>query len=347
MAVYSSFLSRGRLRTQRRGSILGALLLLSTLLAACDALPKATAEPDSVSLQLNWVHTSDFTGFYVADAKGYYAEENLNVDIRPRDPDDDVPPRQKLADGDADFAVLSMNRIRSLIEEGADPVGLSAAFQISPYVFFALEETGIQHPRDLVGKSVGIKSNSWRGRVHSTLEQVGIDPSEIVEVEVDFDAMEMLYDGEVDVWTGFINDEVVDARDHGYDVDLIFPADYAVGDYDGLITVLQENLDNDPALAQRFVRASLRGWEYAIQHPEEAGSIMAQWNDQHDVEFYQEAIHELVPLVDTGQVPIGWIDEARWQREMGDSYDAMAPNYNLDGLLSMPANRNWFSTVEQ
>ncbi len=176
---------------------------------------------------------------------------------------------------------------------------------------------------------------------------MGIDPGEIVEIEVDFDAMELLYDGEVDVWTGFINDEVVAARENGYDVDLIFPADYAVGDYDGLITTLQQNLDSDPALAERFVRASLRGWEYAIQHPEEAGSIMAQWNDQHDAEFYQEAIHELVPLVDTGQVPIGWIDEARWQREMDERYDPTAPNYNLDGLLSMPANRNWFSTVEQ
>ncbi len=120
MAVYRSFLDRRRLRlfAPRRHSAVGLLLLLlsmvSMVLAACDAIPAATAEPDAVTLQLNWVHASDFAGFYVADAKGYYAAENLNVDILPRDPDDDVPPRQKLVDGDADFAVLSMNRIQSL-----------------------------------------------------------------------------------------------------------------------------------------------------------------------------------------------------------------------------------------
>ena len=222
MAVYRSFPDHRpseRPREERRSLALrnvavGLLIfLLGSLLAACDAMPAATAEPDPVRLQLNWVHSPEFVGYYVADAKGFYAEENLSVEIIERDPDDEVPPRQKLVDDEADFAVLSLNRVQNLIDEGADPVVSAAIFQISPNVFFALKESGIRHPRDLVGKKVGIKSNSWRDRVHATLEQIGIDPSEIVEVEVDFDAMDLLYDGSVDVWTGFINDEVVAARE--------------------------------------------------------------------------------------------------------------------------------------
>ena len=356
MAVYRSYPDHASAalpkekRTLLRNAVTGLLfLLLSSLLAACGSvMPAATTELDSVKLQLNWVHSSDFAGFYVADAKGFYADENLSVEFLERD--NDVPSRQKLVNGEADFALLSLNRISDLIEEGANPVGLSATFQISPNVFFALKESGILHPRDLAGKKVGIKSNSWRERVHGTLEQIGVDPSEIVEVEVDFDAMDLLYDGTVDVWTGFINEEVVAARNQGYDVDLIFPADYAIGDYEAVITQLESDRLQDPALAERFVRASLRGWEYTIQNPEEAAEIMTTWNDQHDLDFYQAAIHELVPLVDTGQVPIGWIDGARWQRELsaqGATPDEAAGHYNLEALLSIPANRSWFATVKQ
>ena len=358
MAVYRSLTDHHTAASTRRCSkqvpmllrntVFGMLVaVLSTLTAACSAIPTATTEPDPVRLQLNWVHSPEFAGYYVAEAKGFYAENNLSVEISERDPDSDVPPRQKLVDDDADFAVLSSNRMQNLIEEGADPIVSSAIFQISPTVFFALKETGIHHPREMVGKKIGIKSNSWRQRVHDTLAQVGIDPSEIVEVEVDFDAMDLLYDGSVDVWTGYINDEVVETREKGYDVDLIFPSDYAVGDYDGLITQLRADMERDSDLTERFVRASLRGWEYAIQNPQEAGAIVAGWVDQHDVEFYQAAVHELVPLVDTGQVPIGWIDDARWKRELGDNFDEAIPHYNLDGLLSIPANRNWISTVAQ
>ena len=357
MAVYRSFpdsrivrrLNEGyRLPAKVRSTTVGLLfILLCGLFTACEPTTAVTVEPDQVTLQLNWVHAPEFAGYYVADAKGFYAEENLKVEFQERDPDSDVPPRQRLVDGDADFAVLGMSRVQSLIEEGAHPVVLTAVFQISPNVFFALQESKIRHPRDLVGEKVGIKSGSWQKRVHATLKQVGIDPSEIVEVEVDFDAMNLLYDGTVDVWTGFVNDEVVNARQDGYDVDLIFPADYAVDTYIGLITQLKDDLESDPVLAERFVRASLRGWEYAIQNPDEAANIIAAWDDEHDIGFHRAAIHELVPLIDTGQVPIGWIDAERWAREMGEYANKEQPHFNMEGLLSIPANRAWFSAVEE
>ncbi|MCB0132127.1 MAG: ABC transporter substrate-binding protein, partial [Caldilineaceae bacterium] len=120
MAVYRSYpdhapaaLPRGN-RTLLRNAVSGLLLLLlSSLLAACGSvMPAATTELDSVKLQLNWVHSSDFAGFYVADAKGFYADENLSVEFLERD--NDVPSRQKLVNGEADFALLSLNRINDL-----------------------------------------------------------------------------------------------------------------------------------------------------------------------------------------------------------------------------------------
>lgn len=320
-----------------------ACLPLLALLGAC-ATATPTVAPDEVSVQFNWVHSPEFAGFYVAQDLGFYAEENLNVELRARPEDRGAP--EVLADGDADFAVFGVRQLQSMIDDGQQPVALAALYQISPRVFFALEESNIRHPRDMVGRKVGIKSAGWRNSVHSTLNQIGIDPEEIVEVEVGFNDIDKLYNGEVDVWTGFVLDEPVNARRDGYDVDLIFPADYAVGSYIGLITAMSDQFEANPELAERLVRASLRGWEYAIQNPDEAAKILARWDPEHDVDFHRAAIHELVPLIDTGQVPIGWIDEARWLRELDAG--ARARDYlNQDGVLSIPANRAWFSAVNE
>lgn len=320
-----------------------ALFGAAGLLGACD-MATPTVEPDEVSLQFNWVHSPEFAGFYVANDLGFYAEENLNVSLDARPEDRSAP--EMLAAGDTDFAVFGVRQLQTMIDEGQQPVALAALYQISPRVFFALQESGIRHPRDLAGRTVGIKSAGWRNSVHSTLEQIGVDPAEIVEVEVGFNDIDLLYNGEVDVWTGFVLDEVVNARSGGHEVDLIFPADYAVGSYIGLITAMNDRLEADPDVAERLVRASLRGWEYAIQNPDEAADILARWDEEHDVEFHRDAVHELVSLIDTGQVPIGWIDDARWQRELNGGPNTL-DYVNKNGVLSIPANQAWFSAVSE
>lgn len=149
-----------------------------------------------------------------------------------------------------------------------------AVFQIPPPVLFALADSGIQELEDMAGRRVAIKGEIWRDIVHSTLTNAGMSPSEIVEVEVEHDKMEMLYNGEVDVWTGFAHDEPVEARLAGYDLNLIFAADYGVGSYEELLSVHQDTLAQNPDLVSRFVRASLRGWQYAVEHPDEAAEIV-------------------------------------------------------------------------
>jgi ABC-type nitrate/sulfonate/bicarbonate transport system substrate-binding protein len=204
-----------------------------------------------------------------------------------------------------------------------------AAFQISPRVLFALSDSGIQEPQDLIGRRAAVKSEGWRRTIHETLTNAGVDPAEIIEVDVEYDAMEMLYSGEVDVWTGYVHDEPIEARLAGYDVNLIFPAEYGVGAYEGLLVIRQDTLDQNPNLVARFVRASLRGWQYTVEHPDEAAEVIAQWQPGESLEFHQMAMRALVPLIDMGQVPIGWIDAERWRIAMGTAYDPERPGYTM------------------
>ncbi|HFD39823.1 MAG TPA: hypothetical protein ENJ31_08290 [Anaerolineae bacterium] len=301
------------------------LMLASVLLVACGPTP--TPEPDQVTLQLNWYHEAEFAGYYVAEAQGFYADENIALTIREGGLDVDVV--QALLGREVDISVFGSAEQRKAMEEGNQTVALMAAFQISPRVLFALADSGIQKPQDLVGRRVAIKSEGWRQTIHETLANVGVDPAEIVEVEVKSDAIQMLYDGDVDVWTGYVHDEPVETQLAGYDVNLIFPGDYGVGAYEGLLCVSQETLEQNSDLVARFMRATLRGWQYAIEHPDEAAEVIAKWDPDHSLEFHQLAMRALIPLVDTGEGAIGSIKADQWQRVFADVYDPEHPGYTM------------------
>ena len=312
----------------RRSGILGIVLLLLTLLPTACGGSNTVLYP--VTLQLNWFHEAEFVGYYVADAKGFYDDERLDVAIIEGGPG--IQARLHVLDGRADFAIASFGEQQQLVLDGEPAIAVMTAFQIPPLVIFALADSGIREPNDLVGKKVGIKNNYWRNVVHETLSNAGVDPLEIIEVEVEADAKYLLYSREVDVWMGYAHDEPIEAQVAGYDVTNIYPADYGVGGYEGLLLVNEDTVGQEPDVVGRFVRASQRGWQYALEHADEAAEIMTEWQPSDSLEFQKLAVRALIPLVDTPQAPVGWIDAGRWERLMGTAYEEQKPGYTMEFL---------------
>ena len=306
--------------------ISAVLLLTVALLAACQP-QEVKKPPDQVTLQLNWHHGLDFTGYYVAEAQGFYADENIAIAMT--EGGIGITPYEPLLNQTADFAVLGFREHLTALDLKAQLVAVAAMYQLSPVVLFALSDSGIQSPQDMVGRKVAVKAESWRQTIHKTLGGAGVDPADIIEVEIGPDeGIEMLYNGEVDVWTGYVLSEPIEAQMAGYNVNLIFPGEYIVSSYQGLLVIHRDTLDQHPDLVNRFVRASLRGWRYAIEHLDETAEVMAEWQPDSSPEYLQIALRELTPLVDTG-VPIGWIDADRWQQKMGEVYSAEQPGYTM------------------
>lgn len=299
----------------------------TTLSTGCDS---SEEENDQVTLQINWYHAAEFVGYYTAYAKGFYKDEHLDVTILEGGPG--IQARLHVLDGQADFAIASFAEQQKLVEQGEPAVAIMSVFQIPPLVLFSLADLGINEPNDLVGQRIGIKNNYWRDIVHETLLNAGIDPSEIFEVDVEANAQSLLYDRVVDVWTGYAHDEPIRAQVAGYEVQNIYPADYGVGGYEGLLLANQSTLDDNPDLVGRFVRASQRGFQYAFEHLDEAAEIMLVWQPQDSLEFHNLAIRALIPLVDTPQAVIGWIDAGRWEQLMGSSYNVQRPGYTMEFL---------------
>ncbi len=280
-----------------------------------------------VTLQLNWYHEAEFVGYYMADAKGFYKDQGLDVTILEGGPD--TPACDRVVEGAATFAVTSFAEQRQLVIDKQPVVAVMSAFQIPPLVIFSLTESNIEEPANLVGKKVGVTTNYWKAVLEDTLTAAGVDPTQVTLVDVDPNQLNFLYDHTVDAWLGYAQDEPIRAQISGHPVANIFPADFGIGGYEGLVIARQDTIANEPDAVKRFVHASDAGWRYAVEHPEEAAKVLTEWAPGNSRAFQDLAVRAVSPLVDTPQVPVGWIDSARWQQLMGDAWNAERPGFTM------------------
>jgi len=308
----------------RSAGYLVLALILVTSLVGCKS---ASIQKDQVTLQLNWYHSAEFIGYYTAFDKGFYRDANIDVSVK--EGGTGVAAWKTILDNRADFAIATFDEQKANMENSQPSVAVMTTFQIPPLVMFSLADSGIKEPKDIAGKRVGIKSSYWETVARTTLTNAGIDPSKMIEVQVPADAQSMLYNKEVDVWMGYAHDEPIKAEEAGYKITDIFPGDYGVGGYEGLLTVTQGTINQKPDLVKRFVLASQKGLQYAMEHPEEAAQIMTKWQPSEKLDFYKLAIRAIIPLVDIPQAKIGTIDSAHWTQLMGGSYKVQAPGYTM------------------
>jgi len=309
----------------RRGVAVTLLLfaLLGSTAAGCEGREPA----DQVTLQLNWFHQAEFAGYYVAEAKGFYHAQGLDVTILEGGPG--KAGGKQVLEGAATFAVTTFAVQKNIVIDGDPAISVMAAFQIPPLVIFSLTESNIQQPSDLAGKRVGTTTDYHANIVRETLAAAGVDPTSVEAVEVEPDQMHLLYDGTVDAWVGYAPDEPIRAQLDGHPVQNVFPADYGIGGYEGLLITLESTVADNPDLVRRLVKATYEGWRYALENQDETAEILAAWSPDFSLEFHRLALQAVTPLVDIAQVPVGWIDAARWQQLMGDDFHPDRPGYTV------------------
>lgn len=287
------------------------LLMLSVfLLFGCveSSVSGSVTELEPVTMKLSWHHGAQFLGFYVAQSRGYYTEERLDVTIEPLfdATEVDKTPRQ-VAAGEYDFSIGDMT---ALCAHRDVPVTVVAAIsQYSPAAFFARADSGIRTPADLASRRVVVKNETGRALLADLLEREGFTLDDVEQVPGGFD-MTPFYEGEVDVWAGWLTDEVVHARQQGLDIVTLPLYEYGIRNNDNLVYTSQELVATNPDLAARFLRATLRGWEWAVENPVESVDLMLEMFPEMAVEreFHLASFNASIPLIRTGGKPIGWLD---------------------------------------
>ncbi len=283
------------------------LTLLGPLQARCALTPSPVVE--TVTLQLRWFHQFQFAGYYAAIEKGFYAEEGLNVVLKELDPQKGrIAP---VLEGEAQYGVgdASLLKLRS---EGQPVVLLAQIFQHSPLIFIAKKETGIYSPFEMAGKKV--MYNFEDAPLTALFSAVLRDAIPVERLPHSYDLQDFVT-GKVDVISGYLTDQPFTLKQQEIEVNIIDPRSYGIDFYGDNLFTTEAEIRTNPQRVKKMLRASLKGWQYALQHQDEISElILAKYNPALDREklSYEAQMTERMILPEV--IPLGKTDAKRYGR---------------------------------
>ena len=279
----------------------------------------AAQAADDLTLQLKWVTQAQFAGYYVALDKGFYKEEDLNVTIKPGGPD--IAPTQVLAGGGADVTVDWMPSALSAREKGLPMVNIAQPFKSSGMMLTCRKDAGVESTDDFAGKTLGVWFFGNEFPFLSWMSQLGISTEGgddgVTVLKQGFNVDPLLQGQAACVSTMTYNEywQVIDAGLAPEDLTVFKYEDQGVATLEDGLYVLEENL-GDPAFEDkmvRFVRASMKGWKYAEENPDEAAEIVLD-NDASgaQTEAHQKRMMGEIAKLTAGSN--GALDQADYER---------------------------------
>src|SRR5580692_8376653 len=229
--------------------------LITLLVTAGMLVPAALAQAaDSVTVRLKWLNQAQFAGYYVAKDKGYYEKAGLDVSIQPGG--SDFPAIQMVAGGSEQFGVTGADQILIARSKGVPVVAVAVIYRRNPFVLFSLAKSAIKAPPDYVGKKIGVKIGGNEELIYrAVLAKAKIDKSQLTEIPVKFDLTPLL-SGTVDVWPGYLINEVLAAKEKGFDVNIVTPSDYGIDLYADTLFTTERMLKEKPDVVKKFVAAT-------------------------------------------------------------------------------------------
>lgn len=310
------------------------LLWLCSSLSLCMA-QYSYAEPETavskplenVSLQLKWFHQFQFAGYYAAQVKGFYARQGLQVDIQELQSGINVT--EKVISGAVEYAVGDSG-IVAHYAEGKPISALAAIFQHNPLIFISKQSSGIISPFEMSGKRVMFDAE---GRDEAPLRALMMDAD---LGEGTFDYVQHTYkksdltNDKVDVMSAYITDQPYYFKQQGVKLNIINPLNYGFDFYGDILFTSQRELKQNPGRAERFLKASLQGWKYALEHPEEVIHIIhKKYHSKLSIPHLRYEAEQTRKLIVSDSIPLGHIEVKRLRR-VADIYKRL----NLSKALS-------------
>lgn len=260
--------------SRRWFSILIVLMILG--MTGCSAGETPTPETESLVFMAGYKPQANlpFVGVYVAQEKGFFAEEHVDVEIKHSGGGGEH--LQLLVAGKVDVTTQDAS---VLLKRRADPglplVSLALIGQRGQQAFVALQEDGESGlSADIAswaGHKIGFKGTP-PPELLALLDQGGLTEADVELINVGFDPR-VLTEGLVDVYPVFNSNEPYLLRQWGYDLVQWEPADYGIPTLGLTYVSTPDMIEENPERMARFVRAALRGIVYAEEHPEEAVEI--------------------------------------------------------------------------
>jgi len=295
------------------------------------ALMAGAANAEDVTLQLKWVTQAQFGGYYVAQAKGFYEAEGLNVTIKPGGPD--IAPEQVIAAGNADVITTWMPAALAARERGLPLVNIAQPFKDGGLEFTCLKDSGVTSPADFPGRTLGVWFYGNEYPFYAWMAKLGLktDGSKggvtVLKQAFNVDA---LLQKQADCISVMSYNEYGQVLDAGITPEQLVTFTYkaeGVGVLEDGLYVNEERL-KDPAFQEtmvKFVRASMKGWKYAEANVDEAAQIVVD-NDQTGAQTLEHQKYMMSEVAKLTAPSNGALDPADYDETVATLLAAISPD---------------------
>lgn len=284
----------------------------------------AAAAPTKIKLQLQWVAQAQFAGYYAAADQGYYADEGLDVEIV--EGGGDIVPQDVLSAGKADYAISWVPKVLGSMEKGAKITDVAQIFERSATTQISFKDKDITSPAQFAGKNVGNWGfgNEWE--LFAGMQKSGVNVKDVKLVSQAFD-MNGFLAGDIDAAQAMTYNEYAQVLEavNPKTGELFKPEDLNVINWNDVGTAMLQDAIwanseklNDPAYAAqttKFIKASIKGWVFARDKPEEAAKIVtaagSQLGESHQLWQTNEVNKLIWPSTSGG---IGMVSDAAWKQ---------------------------------
>lgn len=269
-------------------SRLVVIILLMVSASACQPGSSSTitgqvTQPpaaEHIRLPMGYRPNVQFAPFYVAVEKGYFQQNGIEIEFDYSFETDGVT---LVGSDELQFAVVSGEQVLLARAQGLPVVYVTAWWQDYPVGVVAKMDAGLKTPGDLAGKRIGIPilaGASYIG-LRALLDAAGLQETDVTLETIGFNQVEAIASDQVQAAVIYVNNEPIQLKAQGYDVDVLRVADYVHLASNGLITN-ETTLEQRPDLVRRMVRAILMGVADTLEDPEAAFEISKKYVENLD-----------------------------------------------------------------
>ena len=325
------FMSRYRIKTRAVWLWVGILLLFGQ--SAFAAPPPDTHK---VSIQLNWLHQFEFAGYYAALHKGFYKEAGLEVTVKEGSPR--ISPIDEVMQGRADFGVSSSGLVKSFLE-GKPVLAVAPIFQHSPEVLLTLNQS-IKTLSDVArAGAIGLQPGDESLDLKAIFINEGIALDKL-NIDTEANGLKDLLSGKIVAMNAFLSNEPFFLKERGLAYHVIDPRQYGMDFYNGVLFTSLDTGKDRPEVVAAFRKATLQGWDYALNHQDEIiGLILAQYNTQDKSRDYLTfEAKTLEDLIRFDVIELGHNNLLRWTHivQTYAKFGIIKFDYSLEGFLYDP-----------
>ena len=292
--------------------LISMLICLFMFAESTWAVNPASKVPEKISIQLKWQHSFQFAGYYAAIEQGYYRDEGLEVSLKEIDFHKDFV--EQVLNGESEYGVSDSTLLIYYLK-GMPVLLINQFFQHSPLGFIAKRDSGIVSPYEMVGKKLSFNTtNQGDASLNALLLKTLGDLSKIEEIEFSANVYKDFADGKIDVVSAYVTSQPYLLKEQGIEINIINPQNYGIDFYGDNLFTTQKEYTQNPERVAKVSRATIKGWQYALDHPERIIKlIQKKYNPKLSEAYLQFEATATRQMMIPDLVLLGSVDPSRYQ----------------------------------